>query len=78
MSGSVNKVLLVGNVSKDPETRSTQDGKRIASFSLATSESWRDTAIRSIPQCAHPALDSWFIRTAHLGSCGGECIQVDA
>jgi single-stranded DNA-binding protein len=67
MNGSVNKVLLSGHIGKDPEMRSTQDGKKIANFSLATSESWRDTAIRSIPQCAHPALDSWFIRTAHLG-----------
>ena len=57
MSGSLNKVMLIGHVGKDPEMRSMQDGKRMANFSLATSESWRDTAIRSIPQCAHPALD---------------------
>lgn len=44
MSGSLNKVQLIGNLGKDPEMRSTQDGKRIASFSLTTSESWRDTA----------------------------------
>jgi len=42
MAGSVNKVILVGNVGKDPEIRSTQDGKEIASFSIATSESWKD------------------------------------
>ncbi len=42
MSGSVNKVILIGNVGKDPEIRSTQDGKEIASLSLATSESWKD------------------------------------
>jgi single-strand DNA-binding protein len=42
MVGSINKVILVGNVGKDPEIRTTQDGKEIASFSLATSESWRD------------------------------------
>ena len=42
MAGSVNKVILVGNVGKDPEIRSTQDGKEIASFPLATSDSWRD------------------------------------
>ena len=40
--GSVNKVILVGNVGKDPEIRHTQDGKAIANFSLATTESWRD------------------------------------
>jgi single-strand DNA-binding protein len=42
MAGSVNKVLLIGNVGKDPEIRRTQDGRPIASFSIATSESWRD------------------------------------
>ena len=42
MSGSVNKVILVGNLGRDPEIRSTQDGTRVANLSLATSESWRD------------------------------------
>jgi len=42
MAGSVNKVILVGNLGKDPEIRSTQGGQRIANFSLATSETWRD------------------------------------
>ena len=44
MAGSVNKVILVGNLGKDPEIRRTQDGRPIANFSLATSESWRDKA----------------------------------
>jgi len=39
---SLNKVSLIGSVGKDPEIRSTQDGKEIASFSLATTESWKD------------------------------------
>ncbi len=39
---SLNKVLLIGNVGKDPEIRSTQDGREIANLSLATSESWKD------------------------------------
>lgn len=42
MAGSVNKVILVGNVGKDPEIRRTQDGRPIANISIATSESWRD------------------------------------
>ncbi len=42
MAGSVNKVILVGNVGKDPEIRRTQDGRPIATISIATSESWRD------------------------------------
>ena len=42
MSGAVNKVILVGNLGKDPEIRRTQDGKPIANLTVATSESWRD------------------------------------
>ena len=42
MAGSVNKVILVGNLGKDPEIRSFQNGGRVASFSIATSESWKD------------------------------------
>jgi single-strand DNA-binding protein len=42
MAGSVNKVILVGNLGRDPEIRSTQDGMRIANLAVATSENWRD------------------------------------
>lgn len=42
MAGSVNKVILIGNLGRDPELRSTQDGTRIANLAVATSESWRD------------------------------------
>ena len=42
MAGSVNNVILVGNLGKDPEIRRTQDGRPIANLSVATSESWRD------------------------------------
>ena len=42
MAGSVNKVILVGNLGKDPEIRRTNDGRPIANLSVATSESWRD------------------------------------
>src|ERR1700709_1681207 len=42
MAGSVNKVILVGNLGKDPEMRRTQDGRPIANLSVATSENWRD------------------------------------
>src|ERR1700747_2623558 len=41
MAGRVNKVILVGNLGRDPELRSTQDGMRIANLAVATSESWR-------------------------------------
>src|SRR4051794_4395204 len=44
MAGSVNKVILVGNLGRDPEIRSTQDGTRVATLNLATSETWRDRA----------------------------------
>ena len=42
MAGSVNKVILVGNLGKDPEIRRTQDGRPIANLSVATSDTWRD------------------------------------
>ncbi|WP_303980184.1 single-stranded DNA-binding protein [Dongia mobilis] len=42
MAGSVNKVILIGNLGRDPEIRSTQDGTKVANLSIATSESWRD------------------------------------
>jgi single-strand DNA-binding protein len=44
MAGSVNKVILVGNLGKAPEIRRTQDGRPIANLSVATSENWRDKA----------------------------------
>ena len=44
MAGSVNKVILIGNLGRDPEIRSTNDGTRVANLSLATSESWKDKA----------------------------------
>ncbi|MEO1205648.1 MAG: single-stranded DNA-binding protein [Pseudomonadota bacterium] len=42
MAGSINKVILVGNLGRDPEIRRTQDGRPIANLNIATSESWRD------------------------------------
>jgi single-strand DNA-binding protein len=42
MAGSVNKVILVGNLGRDPEIRRTQDGRPIANLRVATSESWKD------------------------------------
>ena len=42
MSGSINKVILVGNLGADPEIRRTQDGRPIVNLRIATSESWRD------------------------------------
>jgi single-strand DNA-binding protein len=44
MAGSVNKVILVGNLGKDPEARTMQSGGKSVSFSLATSETWNDKA----------------------------------
>ena len=42
MAGSVNKVILIGNLGRDPEIRSMQNGGRVANLSVATSENWRD------------------------------------
>ena len=42
MAGSINKVILVGNLGRDPEVRAIQDGSRIVNLSLATSERWKD------------------------------------
>ena len=42
MSGSINKVILVGNLGKDPDVRQSSNGQKIVSFTLATSDTWRD------------------------------------
>jgi len=42
MAGSVNKVILIGNLGRDPESRTMQSGGKVVSFSIATSESWND------------------------------------
>jgi len=42
MAGSINKVILVGNLGKDPEVRALQDGKEVCNLTLATSEQWKD------------------------------------
>lgn len=42
MSGSLNKAILIGNLGKDPEVRAMHNGKSVANFSLATTESWKD------------------------------------
>ena len=44
MAGSVNKVILIGNLGRDPEVRTMQNGNKVANISIATSESWRDKA----------------------------------
>lgn len=44
MSGSVNKVILIGNLGRDPEVRTMQNGSKVANLNLATSESWKDKA----------------------------------
>lgn len=42
MSGSINRVTLIGNLTRDPEIRTTQDGMKVGNLSVATNESWRD------------------------------------
>ena len=42
MAGSINKVILVGNIGQDPQVRTMQNGQKVVSFSLATSDRWRD------------------------------------
>ena len=44
MAGSVNKVILVGNLGRDPESRNMQSGDKVVTFSIATSETWNDRA----------------------------------
>lgn len=42
MAGSINKVILVGNIGQEPQVRTMQSGQKVVSFSLATSDRWRD------------------------------------
>ena len=71
MAGSINKVILVGNLGRDPEIRSTNDGTRIANLALATSETWRDRSTSSAmgtltPLTPRNALSfSWTHRITH-------------
>lgn len=44
MAGSINRVILIGNVGKDPEIKTTQDGKMIANFSIGITETWKEKA----------------------------------
>lgn len=44
MAGSLNKVMLIGNLGRDPEVRTMQNGGKVANLNLATSESWKDKA----------------------------------
>jgi single-strand DNA-binding protein len=44
MAGSINKVILLGNLGRDPEVRTSQDGSKIVNLSIATSETWKDRA----------------------------------
>ena len=76
MAGSVNKVTLIGNLGRDPEIRTTQDGTKVANLSLATSESWRDKT--SGERRAAPGPDDYGeTRTrdsgmnSHAGASGG-------
>lgn len=46
MASSLNKITLIGNLGRDPEIRTTNDGAKIATFSVATSETWRDKLTR--------------------------------
>jgi single-strand DNA-binding protein len=48
MAGSLNKVQLIGNLGRDPEMRYGQDGSKFATFSIATSEKWRDKATNEV------------------------------
>ena len=50
MAGSVNKVILIGNLGADPEIRRTQDGRPIANLRIATSETWRDKTSGERPE----------------------------
>lgn len=53
MAGSLNKVTLIGNVGKDPEIRSFQNGNRVASFSIATGNSWKDKTTGEKKEVTH-------------------------
>ena len=76
MAYSVNKVILVGNLGRDPEIRTTQDGSKIASFSVATTEAWksRDSGERQDRTEWHrvvvfnPALADIVEKYVHRGS----------
>ena len=59
MAGSVNKVILVGNLGADPDIRTMQSGGRVANLSVATSESWKDKNSGARWPCTSTAMPWW-------------------
>ena len=61
MAGSVNKVILIGNLGADPEVKTSQDGTSIVRFSIATSDQWKDRNPQAlIEDHKYRSLDAFF------------------
>ena len=77
MAGSVNKVILVGNLGADPEVKSFQNGGRIANLRIATSENWKDRATGERKEARievnHPASWKGMSRSGRA-FCAGVCV----
>ena len=65
MAGSVNKVILVGNLGADPEIRTLNSGDRVANLRVATSETWRDRSSGELRLINLASLDEVSVRASH-------------
>ncbi len=70
---SINKVILIGNLGRDPETRYSADGAAITNITIATSETWKDKATGEKKEMTEWHRVVFFNRLAEIaGSCGGK------
>ena len=68
MAGSLNRVLIIGRIGKDPEVRHTQSGQSVASFSVATDESYKDQSGQKVEKTEWHRITAWGKQAEFIGN----------